>query len=178
MNSVIVVEGIHDEMRIKSIYPNANVILTNGNQISEETIAMIKKLSETNEIIIFTDPDYPGERIRKIITDVVPSAKQAFLRKNEAISKNKKKVGIEHASKESIVNSLQNVYTYSYKETITLKDLYELGLNGNSNSAILRNKVSDKLNIGKPNAKTFLKRINLINISKEELIKICQELEM
>lgn len=178
MNSVIIVEGIHDEMRIKSIYPNANVILTNGNQISEETITMIKKLSETNEIIIFTDPDYPGERIRKIITDVVPSAKQAFLRKNEAISKNKKKVGIEHASKESIVNSLQNVYTYSYKETITLKDLYELGLNGNSNSAILRNKVSDKLNIGKPNAKTFLKRINLINISKEELIKICQELEM
>ena len=30
MNSVIVVEGIHDEMKIKSVYPEANIVITNG----------------------------------------------------------------------------------------------------------------------------------------------------
>ena len=35
MNSVIVVEGIHDEMKIKSVYPDANVVITNGREISD-----------------------------------------------------------------------------------------------------------------------------------------------
>ena len=179
MNNVIVVEGIHDEMKIKSVYPNANVVITNGREISDQTIDLIKTLSINNEIIIFTDPDAPGEAIRKRITDAVPTAKQAFLRKKDAISKNKKKVGIEHASKEVIIESLENVYTYNeLNESITMSDLYNLGLNGFPNSKILRDKISEHLNIGMPNAKTFLKRLNLIQISLEELKELCQKLEM
>ena len=179
MNSVIVVEGIHDEMKIKSVYPDANVVITNGSEISQITLDLIKKLSETNEIIIFTDPDSPGEAIRKRITEVVPNAKQAFLRKKDAISKNKKKVGIEHATKEIIMDSLENVYTFTESNNnITMADLFNLGLNGSANSQILRDKISEYLNIGKPNAKTFLKRINLIQISFEELKELCQKLEM
>ena len=179
MNNVIVVEGIHDEMKIKSVYPNANVVITNGREISDQTIDLIKTLSINNEIIIFTDPDAPGEAIRKRITDAVPTAKQAFLRKKDAISKNKKKVGIEHASKEVIIESLENVYTYNeLNESITMSDLYNLGLNGFPNSKILRDRISEYLNIGMPNAKTFLKRLNLIQISLEELKELCQKLEM
>ena len=33
----------------------------------------------------------------------------------------------------------------------------------------IMHKISDVLNIGRPNAKTFLKRINLLRITKEEL---------
>ena len=179
MNSVIVVEGIHDEMKIKSVYPDANVVITNGSEISQITLDLIKKLSETNEIIIFTDPDSPGEDIRKRITEVVPNAKQAFLRKKDAISKNKKKVGIEHATKEIIMDSLENVYTFTESNNnVTMADLFNLGLNGSANSQMLRDKISEYLNIGKPNAKTFLKRINLIQISFEELKELCQKLEM
>ena len=179
MSSVIVVEGIHDEMKIKSVYPNANVVITNGSEISKITLDLIKKLSETNEIIIFTDPDSPGEAIRKRITEVVPNSKQAFLRKKDAISKNKKKVGIEHATKEIIMDSLENVYTFTESNNnITMSDLFNLGLNGSPKSQILRDKISEHLNIGKPNAKTFLKRINLIQISFEELRVLCQKLEM
>lgn len=179
MSSVIIVEGIHDEMKIKSVYPDANVVITNGSEISQSTLELIKKLSETNEIIIFTDPDAPGEAIRKRITDIVPNAKQAFLRKKDAISKNKKKVGIEHATKEIIVDSLENVYTFTEtNNNISMADLFNLGLNGSSKSQILRDKISEYLNIGKPNAKTFLKRVNLIQISFEELRELCQKLEM
>lgn len=179
MSSVIVVEGIHDEIKIKSIYPEASVVTTNGREISDYTIELIKTLSLNNDIIIFTDPDSPGEKIRVIIGEAVPNAKQAFLRKKDCISKNKKKVGIEHASKECIIESLENVYDCQVKEeTIKIVDLYELGLIGSPNSAIIRDKIADKLNIGKPNAKTFLKRLNLIQIKKEELVELCQKLEM
>lgn len=179
MNSVIVVEGIHDEMKIKSVFPNANVVITNGREISQPTLDMIKKLSETNEIIIFTDPDSPGEAIRKRITEIVPNAKQAFLRKKDAISKNRKKVGIEHADSDIIKESLDNLYVFNNSNNnINMSDLFRLGLNGNSGSAVLRNRISEYLNIGKPNAKTFLSRLNLINISLEELEDLCQKLEM
>lgn len=169
MASVIVVEGIHDEMRIKSIYPDVNVVTTNGREIDISTIELIKTLSIENDIIIFTDPDSPGEKIRNIITNEVPNCKQAFLRKKDCISKNKKKVGIEHASKECIIDALSNLIIPNSNENIKVSDLYELGLNGYENSSLLREKISDILNIGKPNAKTFLKRINLLNITKEEL---------
>ena len=179
MNSVIVVEGIHDDAKIKSVYPNANVVITNGREISDDTLNMIKQLSLTNEIIIFTDPDSPGEAIRRRITEIVPNAKQAFLRKKDAISKNKKKVGIEHADADCIKESLENLYTFNFQEEkIKMIDLYNLGLNGFSNSKVLRDKISLHLNIGQPNAKTFLNRLNLIQISLEELKELCQKLGM
>lgn len=166
---IIVVEGAHDVSKVKSVYPDANCIITNGREIAKETIDLIKKLSKTNNIIIFTDPDSPGEKIRSIITEAVPNAKQAFLRKKDCISSNKKKVGIEHASKELIKEALSNVYSNSNVITITNQDLYSLGLNGSNDSAILRDKISDILNIGRPNCKTFLKRLNLLGLTKTDV---------
>ena len=51
---IIVVEGAHDVSKVKSVYPDANCIITNGREIAKETIDLIKKLSKTNNIIIFT----------------------------------------------------------------------------------------------------------------------------
>lgn len=166
---VIVVEGTHDVSKIKSVYPDANCVITNGREIAKETIDLIKELSKNNNIIILTDPDSPGERIRSIITEAVPTAKQAFLRKKDCISSNKKKVGIEHASKDAIIEALGNVYSSNSSISITNQDLYSLGLNGNNDSAILRDKISDILNIGRPNCKTFLKRLNLLGLTKKDV---------
>ena len=79
-------------------------------------IASISNGTPTNEIIIFTDSDSQGEAIRRRITAIVPNAKQAFLRKKDAISKNKKKVGIEHADADCIKESLENLYTFNFQE--------------------------------------------------------------
>ena len=108
---IIVVEGTHDEIKVKAAYPNAECIITNGSEISDDTIELIKEMSKKHRIVIFTDPDSPGERIRSIITNAIPNASQAFLRKKECISNNKKKVGIEHASIDAIKEALESVYT-------------------------------------------------------------------
>lgn len=177
MSDIIVVEGLHDEIKIKSVYPDAFCVITNGSEISDETLRFIKKLSESHNIIIFTDPDSPGERIRQEVLKVVPNAKNAFIHKKDAISNNRKKVGVEHATKEMIIKSLEPVYNkeVSIKGNITNSDLFELGLNGNEYSGIYRDKISDLLNIGKPNNKSFLKRINQIGLTIDELKEIlCQ----
>ena len=155
MNSVIVVEGIHDEMKIKSVYPEDNIVITNGREIDDSKIELIKKLSVDNDIIVFTDPDAPGERIRNIISDACPSVKHAFLRKKDCISKNKKKVGIEHASNEVIIEALQSLVEPNDENLIAMSDLYELGLNGFKNSALIRDGVSEVLNIGRQMVRLF-----------------------
>ncbi len=177
--SLIVVEGIHDEERIKKIYNDAFVITTNGSEISKMTLDMLKNYAENYNILVFTDPDYPGERIRAKIHEAVPSAIDLFLPKKPCISKNKKKVGIEHAPGELIKEAL-DTYMFGYEKLssdITYDFLLDLGLVGNKNSNILRGKVSNRLNIGNPNAKTFLKRVNALGISKKEIEHIIGELD-
>jgi ribonuclease M5 len=175
--SLIVCEGIHDEERIRKVYPNAFCVITNGSEISKETLLMIKEYSKTHKIIIFTDPDSPGERIRHKVLEVVPNASEAFLPKKICISKNHKKVGIEHAPLEDIKEALnQYIDKDIEKGSLTISDMVDLGLNGGEVSSKLREGISSKLNIGKPNAKTFLKRINALNISKEKLVELIGEI--
>ena len=170
MKYIIVVEGYHDESKIKAVYPELDVVVTNGSEISKETLNLIKELSKNNEIVIFTDPDYPGERIRKKILELVPNAKQLFLRKKDCISNNNKKVGIEHASKELIKEALDSILVVNKNENnLTTNDLFDLGLIGSSNSAIIREKLADYLNLGKPNGKTILKRLNILGLNKNEV---------
>ena len=65
---VVVVEGRDDTCRLKQIYPDIETLETNGSAINNATLERIKKLQESRGIIVFTDPDYPGETIRKKIT--------------------------------------------------------------------------------------------------------------
>ncbi len=172
-NEVIVVEGKNDQERISRLFKGSLVITTNGSEISNETIETLVTLSKTKDIILLLDPDYPGERIRSIITNHVPNAKHAFINKKDAISSNKKKVGVEHATDEVILNSLNNLLTKSNDvELITYSMLITVGLAGDSSSSELRNKISSYLNIGKPNAKSFLKRINMLGYDLDKLIEL------
>ena len=106
---IIVVEGKNDASKLKSIFPEIECFITNGSAVLEH-IEELVELSKTRELILFLDPDYPGERIRNLITQRI-DCKQAFIKKSNAISKNNKKVGVEHASKEDIIEALENALT-------------------------------------------------------------------
>ncbi len=173
----IVVEGIHDKQKIEGIYNDASIIMTNGSEISNETLRLIKKASSINGVILFLDPDGPGDLIRKKIEQHVPNVKHAFLKKEKAISPNGKKIGIEHATDADIKEALENIYTKNCNEigSILMSDLVDLCLVGKRNSNKLRNEVASNFNIGITNGKTFLRRINEFNISLDEIRKIVEE---
>ena len=63
----------------------------------------IKAAQKRRGVIIFTDPDFAGEKIRKKIAAEVPGCKHAFLPREEA--KKDGDIGIENASPESIIRS-------------------------------------------------------------------------
>lgn len=175
---IIVVEGNHDVIKIKKAFPNANCCITNGSEISLDTIKYLKEMSKLHRIIIFTDPDSPGEKIRSEILKEIPNALNAFIRKKDSISKNNKKVGVEHASIEDIKKALDGIYNseiVTKESNIKLSDLYDLGLIGDVNSSIIRDKISDMLNIGRPNSKQFLKRINSLGLELDKLKELKEE---
>ena len=173
MQEVIVVEGRHDSATLKQ-YFEVDTIETGGSAIDEETLRYIAEVKEKRGIIIFTDPDYPGEKIRSIINQAVPGCKNAFLEKSKALGNHK--VGIEHANKEDLEEALRVCVSFNEHnaKVISMNELVELGLAGNG-SVAKRQYVADYFHIGKCNAKTLVNRLNLLGVSLEELYNVCKE---
>ena len=129
---IVVVEGKNDYSKLKNIYPNMQIIITNGSAISDELVANLIKLKKDNEIILFLDPDGPGRIIRKHLENVLSNVSHAFLDTDKEISKNKRKVGIEHATERDLRFALDNYYKEDKKEIYSFQDLYDFGLVGNN----------------------------------------------
>lgn len=175
-NEVLVVEGKNDKARILAIFPNLQVITTNGSEISEETLDMIEKLSKSNKIILFLDPDFPGERIRRKILERVPNCENVYINKQKAIDERKHKVGVEHASVDDIKEALTHRISFSSKENnLNMSDLYGLGLLGQTDSSLKRSFLAEKLHIGSPNGKTLLNRLNFLQMTYDEVEEIINE---
>lgn len=175
-NEVLVVEGKNDKARLLAIFPNLNIITTNGSEISDDTLEMIKELSKNHKIILFLDPDYPGERIREKINNYVPGCDNVFIEKRYAIDERKHKVGIEHASLQDLKQALENRISYSNKtNNFKMKDLFDLGLIGKDISVKKREYLASVLHIGNPNGKTLLKRINYMGLKFEDVRAILNE---
>lgn len=164
---IIVCEGKNDERRLKEVFPTIETINTNGSEISQETIAVLKSLSQTRELVLFFDPDYPGQQIRAKISNAVKNCKHAFIKREDGISKNRKKIGVEHATDDVIRHALNNVLELRPAiMEIQTKDLFNLGL---LSDKTLRIKVAERLHIGYTNGKTMVKRLNMFGITIEQL---------
>jgi ribonuclease M5 len=182
IKEVIVVEGKDDTTKIK-LAVDADTIETNGSAISQRTLQQIKHAKEKRGVIIFTDPDYPGERIRHIIDQNVPGCKHAFLTQDKARAKhpNNKSLGIEHASVEAIQQALKDVYELAeIKQTdITKKDLIDHQLIGGPGASSKREKLGELLQIGHTNGKQLLKRLTIFQITRiqfeEAMLRLEQE---
>lgn len=170
IKEIIVVEGKNDTNVMQS-YFDCDTIETGGDQVNEATIERIRSAREKRGVIIFTDPDTPGEHIRRLINEAVPGCKNAFIKKEKA--RTAKKVGVEHASKEDLWESLQHCVTFeSSHQSLSWDDFIDLGLVGNS---VRRFLICDGFHIGPCNAKTCFKRLNQMGISKQEIMELLGE---
>ena len=171
---VIVVEGKDDTANLKRYY-EVDTYETRGSAINQDDLERIAKLQELRGVIVFTDPDYNGERIRKIIMQEIPQAKHAFLNRGEAVPKSKTKgrsLGVEHASFEDLEKALSGLVG-SYEDEnffdITKFDLMRLGLLMGKDSRKRREYLGEALRIGYCNGKQLLKRLELFGVSLAEV---------
>ena len=171
---VIVVEGKDDTANLRRFY-EVDTYETRGSAIDQDDLERIATLQELRGVIVFTDPDYNGERIRKIIMQEVPQAKHAFLNRGEAVPKSKTKgrsLGVEHASFEDLEKALAGLvgsYEDEHFFDITKSDLMRLGLLMGSDSRKRREYLGEALRIGYCNGKQLLKRLELFGVSLAEV---------
>ena len=170
IDGIIVVEGKTD-VAFLSNFVEAEFVTTNGSEISKETISYLKKVSESKPIYVLTDPDYPGEKIRSVLNDNINNLHHCFVDKSKSIKNGK--VGVAESTKEEIEKALANAIVIDKTKTgnVSSSDLMRLGLTGNRDSSIKRQKVADALHLGHCNSKTFLKRINYCGINIDDIEK-------
>jgi ribonuclease M5 len=176
IKEIIVVEGRDDTTAIKRAV-EADTIETGGSAINARTIQRIALAQERRGVIIFTDPDHAGERIRKIIANKVPGCKHAFV--PEADATRKGDIGVENASPEAVRHALARVHT-SYEgaqSLIDMEDLMQAGLMVHSDAAARRMAMGNILGIGYCNGKQFLKRLAIFQITRDEFVSALAQIE-
>lgn len=174
IKEVLVVEGKMDIVAIDKAV-EADCIITGGFSLKPKTLDDIEKAYKKRGIIILTDPDCAGERIRKFLAKRFPEAKHAFVPKEDATANDD--IGIEQASPEAIRTALEKVRTLDWNPTneFTSADLIMNGLSGSNASSEKRAVIGAKLGIGYANAKTFLTRLNHYGVTREEFEKAISE---
>lgn len=176
IKEIIIVEGRDDEAAVKRAV-EAETIATHGFGISAETFARIDKAYTERGIIIFTDPDFAGEKIRKRLSERFPEGKHAFLPREEASRDGD--IGIENAGPESIREALNRARAAiaDRRAEFRREDMQEYGLAGAAGAAERRDKLGKRLGIGYGNSKVFLSRLNQYGIERHEFMTAVRELD-
>lgn len=103
IKEVLVVEGKMDVVAIDKAV-EADCIITEGFNLKPQALKNIEQAYKKRGIIIMTDPDSAGERIRKYLSRRFPEAKHAFVPVEEATANDD--IGIEQAKPDAIRKAL------------------------------------------------------------------------
>ena len=171
IKEVLVVEGKMDVVAIDKAV-EVDFIITEGFNLKPQALKNIEQAYKKRGIIIMTDPDSAGERIRKYLSRRFPGAKHAFVPVEEATDNDD--IGIEQAKPDAIRKALAKVRTLDWepKKTFTGADL-----SGAADASVRRARLGEKLGLGFANAKTFLTRLNHYGVSREEFDRVLEEME-
>ena len=176
LKEVIVVEGKQDIVAVQKAV-EADCIATGGYSLLRHTVEHIRQAYEQRGIIIFTDPDSAGERIRRYLAKRFPAAQHAYISRKAATARGD--IGVEQAEKEAIRAALAKLQCTQFTPSteFVYTDLVVSGLAGGTGAAERRQKVGDLLGIGYGNAKTFLVRLNHYGVSRDAYDQAVAEME-
>ena len=164
LDGILVVEGKEDASYLSN-YISSEIVVTNGFEISKETISYLKN----KKVIVLTDPDEAGTKIRNKLNQLLPNAINVEVDIRKCIRDTKN--GVAECEINEVLTKLKpySISKKSSESDITMSDLYELGLTNNKD---LREQVCLKLNLGKCNTKTMYKRLLNNNIKLKQLCEI------
>ena len=165
IDQVIIVEGKYDKIKLNN-FLDALIITTDGFRIykNKEKINIIKKLAKKHGVIILTDSDVAGFKIRNYISNCllseVPKEKIINIYIPQVVGKEKRKsrsskenlLGVEGTPEEIIIKALKSFGVLSKQEInnnkkITKLDFFEDGLIGQENSKERRDKIKKQLDL-------------------------------
>ncbi|WP_179394217.1 ribonuclease M5 [Lacticaseibacillus absianus] len=176
---VIVVEGRDDTKRLFEAFGPIDTIETRGSAIDDATLALIRRAQAARGVIVLTDPDFPGEKIRKTISRAVPGVTHAFLPRAAAVPDGQGSLGVEHASPTALRQALAHLVTEQVYATplIPREDLLTAGLLGGANARARRERLGELLHIGYTNGKQLQKRLAQFQITEAQFAAALRQLE-
>lgn len=160
INEAIIVEGKYDKIKLSSIV-DAVIIVTNGFGIfrDREKLELIRYYAQKTGIIILTDSDSAGRKIRgyikgavkkgRIINVYIPDVFGKERRKEKPSAEGK--LGVEGIDVKTLVSAFEKsgvtASESNRKSDITKLTLYELGLSGGNESKKLRERLQKSLGL-------------------------------
>lgn len=185
----IVVEGKYDKQKILS-FADALVIETTGFDIfkNEETKDYIKAVAQKQGIVILTDSDRAGMRIRNLISSFIPEnqIKNAYIPEISGKEKRKTRpsregtLGVEGINSDIIISALKRCgctvdgESFSKNGGITRMMLFNDGYIGGENSSEKRLKLCKLLGLpSKISTNSLIKALNSV-IDEDEYRKITE----
>ena len=192
INRVVIVEGRYDKIKLSSIIDGI-IIETDGFGIfnDKEKQKLIRKLAETKGLLILTDSDSAGFKIRSFIRGIIPNEqiKHAYIpdifgkerRKTEPSKEGK--LGVEGVKVQVIIDALEKAGVLceendkTERREITKLDLFEDGLSGKPDSDALRKKLLKHLDL--PERLTSNALVQILNtfLTFEEYKKAIEEIK-
>lgn len=188
----IIVEGVYDKIKLSG-FIGSSIFVTHGFSVfnSKKDMETIRTFANKCGVVILTDSDAAGFKIRNYIKQSLPKecVRHAYIPEIQGKEKRKNKpgkegiLGVEGISEQIIIKALKNAgctfcgeETVVQKEKVTKSDFFMLGLSGGGESAKKRMILCKKLNLpGKISANMLISAINSI-MSRDEFFEICNEI--
>lgn len=149
LDKAVIVEGKYDKIRLEN-FIDALIIETDGFRIfsDKEKIAFIRRLAKEKGLIIITDSDAAGFRIRNFIKNIAADGEIINVYIPDVFGKEKRKfqpskegkLGVEGLTEEIITQAMSKAgITHTdgapvNGRKITVTDLFEDGLTGSENA--------------------------------------------
>lgn len=193
IKETVIVEGVYDKIKL-SRFLDGIILTTHGFSVFKNTDLKetIKKLANETGVVILTDSDSAGFKIRNYIKQMLPEncVRHAYVPDVRGKEKRKTKggaeglLGVEGISDDIIIDALKKAGCTldGDKESpregreITKADMYRLGLSGGADSSKKRDVLANELGLPlKISANMLLDVINRL-MTYEELCEIVQNI--
>lgn len=189
IKQAIVVEGKYDKIKLSSI-TDAVIIVTNGFGLykDKEKQELIRFYANKTGIIILTDSDSAGFKIRGLIKNIAKDGQIINVYVPDIFGKEKRKaefskegkLGVEGIDKDIIIDAFEKAGVFCENTENTVKitniDFYTDGLSGRPDSKALRKKLLEYLNLPQLlSSKSLLEVVNTV-LSRDEYKEIIEKL--
>lgn len=186
----VLVEGKYDQIRLASVL-DALIIPVGGFRIyrDRELCALIKRLAESRGVVILTDSDSAGFRIRGYLKGLLPNDKVTQVYIPDLPGKERRKRSPSREGKLGVEGMDAAVLREAFAragltgegppagEPVTRADLYEDGLSGGSESALLRGRLLRELGLPtRLSAKALLPVLGAL-LTREEYRALVQKIK-
>ena len=166
IDGVLIVEGNNDVSYLSS-FVNALFFVTNGYDLNEKKIDLLQRAAKVNKLIIFTDPDEAGEKIKEKLKSCISPIFDTKIEKN--YRKNTKKYGVAELTKESVIKALD---PFTVKDPIEYERYDLVGLSSLKRNDNIKSFIIEKYRLIGGNNKAIENQLRILKVSAKEILEI------